>query len=146
MDSGLYKEHTMRSVTSLHITIILTILLLSGCQTLLQKDRMDSLRQTLRAYETTLRWGQLEQASQFLELEKAKEAKIPNNLNNIRVTHYEVMTPPVKMGEHRISQIVSIHFVLKDRQIEKTLTDRQIWEFDPEEKHWFRINPIPGFE
>jgi hypothetical protein len=32
-----------------------------------------------------------------------------------------------------------------DRQVERSITDQQTWEWDEEAKRWWRTNPIPAF-
>lgn len=104
------------------------------------------LDHTLRQYEATVRWGYLEQTYDFLQPELAENAIIPKNLGEIRVTGYERVRAATKVDETSATQIVAIRYVFVDRQIEKELIDRQMWEWDEETKKWSRSNSIPDFK
>lgn len=124
--------------------LIIAVFLLAGCNTLLtQKESEKSLMETLKAYEATMRWGYPGQAYNFLRKDLAEKTEIPATLQNIRITGYKVISSPVKSDENLASQVVVIGYVFDDRQVERSLTDRQLWEYDKEKKSWHRINPIP---
>ncbi|VAX06180.1 hypothetical protein MNBD_GAMMA26-953 [hydrothermal vent metagenome] len=124
--------------------LLLSALLLSGCQTLLKRDQQKALEQALRSYETAIRWSYIRQAYGFLRPEKAKKVKIPTDLENIRVTNYEILEPATGNAD-AVMQVALIRFVEKDRQQERTLTDRQLWEYDIEDKRWYLMSNIPVF-
>lgn len=107
-------------------------------------DRGNLLNDTLRAYEGTVRWGNLSEAWGFLDSEVAKEAEVPKDLTQIKVTRYETLGNPRMQGE-LASQRVRISYIHQDRQIVKSLEDDQQWRF-VERKGWRRVNPIPNFE
>ena len=124
--------------------LITALLLLSGCKTLLtQQDSEKSLLETLKAYEATMRWGYPGQTYNFLRKDLAEKTEIPSTLQNIRITGYKVISAPVISNENLASQVVVIGYVFDDRQVEHSLTDRQLWEYGKEKKTWHRINSIP---
>ena len=51
----------------------------------------------------------------------------------------------MNLDENKVSRKVRIEYVLRDRQVVKTLIDNQIWEYDSEIDQWFRVNPPPEF-
>lgn len=126
-------------------------LLFAGCESLSpmkafkDKDKQDSMTKALHSYELTVRWGQLNQIYSFLHPDLAKEAKMQDNLNNIRVTSYEAIKGPSSISESQVMQTVKILYIHKDRQIEKTLLDHQEWSYDADKREWRRTNPIPKF-
>ncbi len=135
--------------------ILLLTLLLAGCKTLdigslTKSDAEKTLRTALRGYEATLRWGFPGQAYNFLKPELKAKSKIPDNLDNIKVTNYHVLQAPIMQGEKEetitAEQGVVILYVFEDRQIERKLVDNQTWEYIPDEKTWVRTNPIPEFK
>lgn len=127
--------------------IMATLILLSGCKTLnlMQDKKEESLQNRLKAYQSTLRWGYPGQAYNFLRKDIAAKTPLPANLANVSVTEYKVIRPPELVSEDQAAQTAVIGFIFDDRQVEKTLHDRQLWEYDPEAKTWFRINPIPEY-
>jgi len=127
------------------IILILLLALLGGCQTISERQSTISLESTLNAYGKVVRWGKIQQLYDFLSPELAAEATLPEGLDNIRVTGYEVMRNPVKVDETHATQSVSISYILRDRQVEHSIMDHQEWVLEPEKKLWYRANPIPEF-
>lgn len=129
------------------LLIPLTLLIgLSGCQLLDKKRAETSLQSALSAYENNMRWGEVVKAYGFLKPEISRDVEIPEGLDNIRVTKYEVIQPAVSPDELTAVTTVMIHYLFRDRQVVRSLSDRQVWELDEESKRWYRINPIPEFK
>jgi len=127
---------------------MLFALTLSGCKTLghlSQEESEKTLQITLRGYATTLRWGNPAQAYSFLSEDLQARTTLPTGLDNIQVTGYRQLQPPNRVAPDRAAQVVEIRFVFKDRQVEKSLIDKQLWAYDKEKNTWSRINPIPLF-
>jgi len=134
--------------TSLKSALLLgTLILLSGCKTLnlMQDKKEENLQETLKAYQSTVRWGYPGQAYNFLRKDLAEKTPVPDNLANISITNYKVIRQPAQVDENRATQTAVIGYIFDDRQIEKSLTDQQLWEYDPETQGWSRINPIPEY-
>ena len=112
----------------------------------MQKESERTLQEQLKAYEASLRWGYPGQAYNFLKPELAKKSEIPKNIDRIKVTQYKVIQRPHLIAEDIAAQVAVIGYVHEDRQVERSLTDHQRWEYDKEKKHWYRINPIPEFK
>ena len=137
----------MNSARILHFCILLTLLLLSGgCETLKSRQSDIELDKVLSSYQNTVRWGSAEKAYIYLKPEDFSNESLPRGLDNIRVTSYEVIQPPAEISEGIVQQAARIRYVLKDRQVEHNLVDEQLWEYQPEEKIWYRINPIPEYK
>jgi hypothetical protein len=140
-------EQTMPTTRNMLLVMTLT-LLVAGCNTLSlfkSKDMQDSLDKTLHSYELTVRWGELSQIYLFLEPELAKQTVQQENLDGIRVTSYDVVRGPKRTGENQAIQSVRISYIYRDRQVEKTIIDNQIWAYNAEKNEWRRNNPIPKF-
>lgn len=126
--------------------MVLLLLSLSGCQSLQSRQSDIELEKVLSSYQNTVRWGSPESAYVFLQPERFSSERLPTGLDNIKVTSYEVIRPPTPVSEGRVIQTARISYVLKDRQIEQTLVDEQVWEYQPEGKIWYRANPIPTYK
>ena len=130
---------------------IALVLLLAGCESMSpikafkDKDKQDTLTKTLHSYELTVRWGELTQIYTFLEPDMARGTIKQDNLNNIRVTSYEVIKGPASTGENDAIQTAKIDYIFNDRQVQKTIIDTQTWVYKPDQKEWRRTNPIPKF-
>ena len=121
------------------------ILMLAGCLTNPHGERPKELVYQTQIFEDTVRWGALENIVLFVKLEEGQPVEIPEGLDNIRVTSYELARPLTKVDETRWDQTAVIDYVLTDRQIVRRLVDYQIWETDDEGKSWYRANPVPEF-
>jgi len=134
----------MRHAPNLVLSLLL-LAVLGGCQTIQEKQSSLNLESTLNSYGKVARWGKITQLYDFLGPELSAEAVIPEGLDNIRVTGYEVMRSPVRIDETHATQSVSISYILRDRQVEHSIMDHQEWLLEPEKKLWHRNNPIPEF-
>jgi len=123
--------------------ILGTLSLLASCQGMQFKDKQNTLEDTLHAYGSTLRWGNIADAYGFLTPELAKQVQVPDNLANIKVTQYNQLSSPV-MKDTEASVSVGIRYIHQDRQVERSLTDKQEWRHF-EGMGWRRSNPIPEF-
>lgn len=135
----------MKQVTWI-VALLVLLSGLSACKSIEKKKEAQLLESRLSQYGKIIRWGHFEDAYGYLKLAPGERIEIPKNIQNIRVTSYEVYVPPVKLDETSAVQTVKIVYLHKDRQVLKTLFDEQTWEFDDARANWFRTNPIPVFE
>ncbi len=97
----------------------------------------------LSNYRTAMRWGRWEDLFSFRD---PKAPVVPElDLDNIRVTGYEIRQPPVEIKENTVIQVVQIQYVLRDRQQLRKLREKQEWRFDAENKRWTLFSPFPDF-
>jgi len=125
--------------------LAITYLLLTACQvaSITERSEANKLRDTLNAYEATVRWGALEQAYGFLTPSLKAQVQVPGNLGNVRVTGYQLLSGPSKLTPHKVTQTVVIDYVLQDQQVVRRISDRQLWIYDEAEGGWQRANPVP---
>jgi hypothetical protein len=130
--------------TRLFLTVGLAVAL-AAC--VASAARQDELSITVRSYENTIRWGRIPAAYDFLRPDIVGTAEIPKGLDEIKVTSYERLTGllPTDEERRRFRTTASIRYVHIDRQVERSITDQQVWEWDDEAKRWWRANPIPAF-
>ena len=108
---------------------IALVLLLSACQTpLLNTGGVPKqLRQRTQQFESIVRWGALQKMYVFVEHAPNEQVEIPEGLDNIRVTAYEVGSGLAKIEPMRWGQTAIIDYVLVDRQVVRQVVDHQIW-------------------
>ncbi len=128
------------------IVLLLLSLIVTGCQSVREKKNDMRLRETLYSYHSTIRWGLLEHAYKFMKPEERQEVRIPEGLDEIKITGYEVIVIPAYVNETTVVQSAKISYTYVDRPAEYSLTDNQRWEYDTDLKSWFRTNPIPEFD
>jgi hypothetical protein len=131
----------MRRILSIMVVLSLT---LAGCAT---QQRSDSLTTTLAAYGSTVRWGDIQTAVQFID--PAVRAKHPTSkldlarYEQIRVTEYDTGAGPVPTGDFDVQQTAQISMVNVHTQSERTIIDHQSWHFDPVAKRWWLTSGLP---
>ena len=126
------------------LSSLLLLGLLSACNSMPLSQRSDVLKNDLRRYEGTIRWDNIANAYKMLTPDLQKTVSAPGNLDNIKVTHYEVLEG-VKVKGDRAEQRVAIRYIHKDRQVVRQIIDNQIW-VDLPDLGWRRDNPIPTFK
>lgn len=132
-----------RKIAGLLIGLLL-VLLSAGCQSYGEKKQADQLESTLRNYETTIRWGMVEQAYGFRSPE-AQEQSLPAIPKDLRVTNYDVIQGPSMVGQDKALQLVRIQYVFESDQILRELLDHQVWGYDANEKGWVLRSDLPKF-
>ncbi|MCX7514502.1 hypothetical protein [Frateuria sp. STR12] len=119
-------------------------MLCAGCAT---DQRNQSLVTTLNAYASALRWGDFQNARQFVDPKVRDSSPLtPLDLaryRQVRVVGYDEGAGPVPDGELQVRQVVQIGLVNINTQAERTVTDRQTWRFDPEKKRWWLTSGLP---
>jgi len=129
----------------MRIAVLVCFLLLSGCQSNPFRDDVPpKLFNQMQSYEDTVRWGELQNLYLFTSPEAVKSAKIPEDLDNVRVTGYE-SSPLRQIDETRWAVTAVIDYVLIDRQVVRQAVDNQVWVSDDGGKSWFLDSPVPQF-
>lgn len=131
----------------LHKSLIAVSLVcfLTACQSLAERKRAESLQETLRSYEATIRWSSGQQAGKFRDPQQDVNEVRPGR-KNIRITHYEVVQGPTMLGDKRAVQTAVIQYVLQDNQIVREINDQQVWLYDEAEEKWYLQSQVPKFE
>jgi len=124
--------------------VTVSLLALGGCAT---DQRKDQLTTTLDAYASTVRWGDFNQAQQFID-PKVREAHPVSSLDMARYQQYKVSgydedNGPIPNGQFEVHQTVKINLVNVNTQAERTVVDHQTWRFDETSKHWYLESGLP---
>jgi len=130
--------------------ILRTILLLSlatlltGCP---QTKEDKNLSETLKQYETIVRWAQWDAAIDFVSMEYQEENPITrldlDRLRLFRVTQYAVRSSaPVDDGNGLI-QVVEIRIFNKNQARERSIIDEQYWKYNEETERWKLHSGLP---
>jgi hypothetical protein len=126
------------------LTVTACLLLLAGCAT---DQRNTSLTATLNAYGSTIRWGKLANAEQFVDPTLREERPLSpielSRFTQYRVTEYDDGQGPVATGENEAQQVVRIGVTNIHTQAERTIVDHQTWHYDPQGKHWWLTSGLP---
>lgn len=125
------------------------VLLILGCASLqTERDKMNLLDKTSRAYDRAIRWGEYEEAYAF-----KKPAGVDDELpdfegyRQVRVTRLKVKSTVIdKESLSRAHRVVDIQYYRMTNITVKNLKNRQLWEYNEEENRWYLISAMPVFE
>jgi uncharacterized protein YceK len=118
-------------------------LLVAGCGTIKKDKRTQGLEAAANAYGKAIRWGYYETAYGYVHPDRREP--VPKAIENVQVTSYEVVQPPVLGDGAKAQQVVQIEYVLRDEQVVHKVSDRQDWRFDEETETWWLYSPVPAF-
>jgi hypothetical protein len=107
---------------------------------LTRKDRLD---ETLRAYESAIRWSQFDVAGAFAGGVAGAD---PEHLQRLKVTSYEVTESTLSDDKEQAQQTVQIRYYDSEDMRERVVVDRQQWRYDGAEKKWLLKSGLPPFE
>ena len=118
--------------------------LLLGCP---QSKEDKDLSETLKQYETIVRWAQWDAASNFISTEYQEEHPITrlemDRLRLFRVTQYILRSStPVDDGMGML-QTVELHIFNKNQARERTIIDEQYWKYNAEIENWKMHSGLP---
>jgi hypothetical protein len=131
----------------LKLTIFALLPLIVGCATLGVHNKKDKFLQTSRAFENAMRWSDFDSAKAFIkDSETADKSTDISDLKMIRVTDYQVKRTMVASDETEVFQLVDIQYYRVDSLIVRTLQDRQLWRWNPDEKMWYLKSGFPNFK
>lgn len=121
------------------------LLLFAGCASL--EKRLELFETTTYKYENAIRWGYYELANDFIKVDETDQKTLDfDNLQEIKVTSYELLKSRITENELQAYQTVEIKYYNTNDMIEKTLIDKQFWEFDRDHKRWFLKSGFPALK
>ena len=125
------------------LLLVFGLLLGAGCARIEERKQADQLTNTIRAYESTVRWGNLNQIYGFRNPESQSEP--PSGLDQIRVVSYTTVVPAVLLDEDTARQTAEISYYWQAEQAVRKITDNQTWGYDQEDKLWYLTSEVPEF-
>jgi hypothetical protein len=124
----------------------LCVLFIVGCTGLQEKYRLAQFEDISSAYEHAIRWGDYDVANGLRKKQETDhEAWHVDKLDKIRVTSYELLSSNLSEDQLRVHQAVKIRYFNAEQMIEKTLIDKQLWEYDDTKKTWYLQSGLPDF-
>ena len=130
-----------RILLALFSTLLLT---LGGCGTIEKDRKANAMSAALNAYGEAIRWGYFDIAYGYVHPDEREE--VPKHLDNVRVTGYEVLRPPIMKDEENAEQVVHIEYIHRDRQRLRSLSDRQLWRYEKDTNSWWLDSGVPEFK
>lgn len=110
------------------------------------KSRDKLLEETLALYASVIRWGNIEQAVEFIDPETLKAHPVTEldlqRFRQVRIVEYNDQ-PARSTGEDRVRQVVEIGLVNNNTQVARSIVDTQVWRWDAKEKRWWLVSGLP---
>ena len=125
------------------LPLLLLVLLLAGCPDGTRKSSTDT---QLTDYGVAVRWNEFDKADDYID-PALRDAQSLTDLERerfkqVQVTGYEVKDRQVG-ADGSITQVVEIRVVNRNTQVERTITDRQAWRYDPAAKRLWLTSGLP---
>ncbi len=121
------------------MTVLSCAMALLSCA---EQKREATLDDSLTMYEKAIRWSEFGRAAKYLKNPETVDLSI---LEGIKVTSYQPAGRDVSEDGMKIEESVKISYTLAGDQTERTLNDRQIWEYDAEKDRWYLTTDLPDF-
>lgn len=103
--------------------------------------------ETLKQYETIVRWSQWDAAADFIAPEYMAEHPITrlqmDRLRLFRVTTYTVRSTGVFDEGMTVRQVVEIRLFNANQAVERTIIDEQEWRYHEDVKRWLLHSGLP---
>lgn len=135
----------MRRLSQL-LFLIACCLLLGACANQEIRSKQNILKDTLRSYAATIRWGDIDQAVGFIEpkllAEHPPTALELERFRQVRVSSYDE-APVVVINPDEVRQTVKIDLLNVNTQTARSIVDQQTWKYEKETKHWWLVSGLP---
>ena len=126
--------------------VMVLVMALAACATPGQRSPRDQL---LYDYVSAVRWSDFDAAAMFLDPELLARQPMTDleleRYKQFQVSGYEVKSAS-EPAEGEYEQVVEIRVVNRHTQVEKIITDRQRWRWDPEAKRWWLASGLPDLD
>jgi hypothetical protein len=122
-------------------------MLLVGCAKINDFTKMDAFDATSRAYSHSIRWSEFDDAAIFIKPSDDQSlSPAPEVLKMIRVTDYVIRKTAVAEDQTRVFQVVDVTYYRNDRMVVKTISEKELWEWNAEAQKWELSSGLPDFE
>lgn len=127
-------------------SVMLAGALLGACSTDQMRSRQTVLDQTLLTYAATIRWGDVAQATSFIDpkvlAEHPPTALELERFKQVQISGYNEQ-PAVPVSATEVRQTVQISLVNIATQAARSVVDHQVWRYDEASKHWWLVSGLP---
>lgn len=124
--------------------LLLLVLTLAGCAS---QGKQKDLQDTLRQYESMVRWSQWDGALQFISPEWTQAHPITpldiDRLRQFRVTNYTVRSSLPYDDGNGLRQTVEIRMFNRNQATERAIMDNQDWRWEEEAGVWLLHTGLP---
>lgn len=124
--------------------IILLATLVAACAT---QQRASNLDETLRDYNTLIRWNEFDAAAEYYDPELRETQPLTRldkeRLAQFRISGYDPRSVQLSPDGNRATQSVEIRLYNVHSMTERVIVDRQGWRYDADAKRWWLTTGLP---
>lgn len=133
--------------TTARLIAPLLLLLLAACAG--GVGQRSPLESALYEYVSAVRWSDFDAAHRFVDpalaAQRPYEGFVAERYKQFQVSGYEVKSRH-EAADGTFEQVVEIRVVNRNTQVEKIITDRQRWRWDPEAGRWWLATGLPDLD
>lgn len=130
-----------------NIAICILVLLAFGCMEIKALTRLKQFEDISMSYEHAIRWSDFDYAAAFVNVSESEgQSPDPAILKLVRVTDYRVKKTAASEDENQVVKIVEISYYRSDKMVVNTITERELWEWDQQNKQWNLKSGLPDFK
>ncbi|WP_313342265.1 hypothetical protein [Stenotrophomonas sp.] len=130
--------------------LLLTLLALTSVTAVaaekMSKKQRKQLEETQVKYDSTMRWGTVEDALPYLDPEYAKEHPLTDlelrRFEQVKISSYRA-SDNVPMPDGRVGRNAEVRVINNNTQSERSVRVKEIWRWDAEGKRWLQANGLP---
>lgn len=124
------------------LAVMLAVTLL-GCGALSGGKRSSNYQMQMLAFENAMRWGEFQSADKFRKRGPGAAPTDFGAYEGIRVSAYRVLSTAPSPDGNRVVRTVKIDYYRETSPGVRSVTQRQVWEYDPEAEVWMLAGPLP---
>lgn len=128
-----------------HRSLVLFVVLLSGCAYIETNSRMQQFDDLQRGYARAMTWSNLDAAYSATRAAEKRAQADGTAFQDIKITSYEVASQKVEESGKTIRRIAQIRYVHTERMIERKLTVEEEWKYSEDSKRWILESGFPQF-
>ena len=143
------NKHTNQIARLLGFSLLAIIITaaVAGCETNSKRQIDKALSETLKQYETIIRWSQWDAAADFISPEYVAENPITrldmDRLRLFRVTSYTLRSTGIYDEGMTARQVVEIKMFNNHQGRERAIIDEQEWRWNETARRWQLHSGLP---
>lgn len=143
------KNHTnpIARLIGFSLLAIIIAAAVAGCETNSKRQIDKALSETLKQYETIIRWSQWDAAADFISPEYVAENPITrldmDRLRLFRVTSYTLRSTGIYDEGMTARQVVEIKMFNNHQGRERAIIDEQEWRWNETARRWQLHSGLP---
>jgi len=131
------------------LLLCISVAIVSACSTL--SGLREDLKDTVVAYNDSIRWGQFNKAEHFVDDSVRQEFEARTKAaKNVKIADYRILSTDFEVDKGEQTVEVEFDYYISPVYQVKTLVDEQKWSYvfveREKKKQWRLMTPLPEFK